>query len=114
MIKGIASLDEIKASFIPVLEAGGAERAIIFGSYARGEADEYSDIDLVIIKDTEIPFPDRYTDFKGLFRVTPKALQILVYAQKEFDDMREQGNPFISEVVKDGVVIYEAGPQGRS
>jgi hypothetical protein len=81
---------------------------------ARGEADEYSDIDLVIIKDTEIPFPDRYTDFKGLFRVTRKALQILVYAQKEFDDMREQGNPFISEVVKDGIVIYEAESPGRS
>ena len=107
MSRGIVSLDDIRASFAPVLEAGGAKRAIIFGSYARGEADEYSDIDLVVIKETGLPFLDRYTDFKGLFRVTRKALQILVYTQEEFDTMRENGNPFILNVVKDGIVIYE-------
>ena len=108
MTKSKVSLEKIKGSFTPVLEAGGAQRAIIFGSYARGEADEYSDIDLVIIKDTEIPFLDRYKDFDGLFRVMPKALEILVYTAEEFENMREGGNPFILNVVEDGIVIYEA------
>ena len=91
-----------------MLEAGGAARAIIFGSYGRGDADEYSDIDLVIIKRTDLPFLDRYTDFGELFRVTPKALQILVYTPEEFDRMQENGNPFILNVIEDGTVIYEA------
>jgi len=63
----ILSLESIKRSFAPVLKAGGAEKAIIFGSYARGEADEYSDIDLVVIADTDRPFFDRFTDFRPLY-----------------------------------------------
>ena len=96
------------ADFCPVLQAGGADRAIVFGSYARGEADEYSDIDLSIIKETELPFLDRYTDFEDLFLVAPKALQIVVYRPCEFEAMRDGGNPLVLNVIKDGVVIYEA------
>lgn len=103
------SLDDIAAAFQPILAAGGARRAIIFGSYCRGQADEYSDIDLVILKDTEVPFLDRYTDFKDLFLAMLKAIQVLVYTPDEFEDMRARGNPFILDVIEDGVVIYEAG-----
>ena len=108
MVPGtILSLEKIRGSFAPVLKAGGAKRAIVFGSYARGEADEYSDVDLVIIKETALPFLDRYTDFQQLFQVTRKALQILVYTPDEFEGMKARGNTFILNVIKDGVVIYE-------
>jgi predicted nucleotidyltransferase len=110
MQSDILSLESIKRSFAPVLAAGGAKRAIVFGSYARGEADEYSDVDLVIIKETDLPFLDRYTDFQQLFQVTRKALQILVYTPDEFDSMRDRENPFILNVIEDGIVIYEARP----
>ena len=99
-------MENIRVAFVPVLEGGRAERAIILGSYARDEADEYSGVDLVIIKKTDLPFLDRYTDFNSLFRVTPKALQVLVYTPEEFDSMRDTGNPFINDVIKDGVAIY--------
>jgi predicted nucleotidyltransferase len=108
MQSDILSLESIKRSFAPILKAGGAKGAIVFGSYARGEADEYSDVDLVVIKETALPFLDRYTDFQGLFEVTRKALQILVYTPDEFADMRARGNPFILNVIEDGIVIYEA------
>ena len=45
-------LEDIRGSFAPVLEEGGAKRAIIFGSYTRGNAGEYGDMDLLIIKET--------------------------------------------------------------
>ena len=83
MLRDVVYLEEIRTTFAPALEEGGATRAIIFGSYGRGEAHEYSDIDLVIIKETDLPFLDRYTNFKRLFQVTPKALQILVYTPEE-------------------------------
>ena len=108
MRSDVVPLECIKRCFAPVLAAGGAKRAILFGSYARGEADEYSDVDLVIIKETGLPFLDRDTDFQGLFEATRKALQILVYTPDEFERMRAGGNPFILNVIKDGVVIYEA------
>src|SRR5438034_10152182 len=40
--------------------------AIVFGPAARSEADQWSDLDLVIVADTPRPFLDRYLGFTGL------------------------------------------------
>lgn len=41
----IYAVNEISSIVAPILEAFGVERAWVFGSYARGEATESSDID---------------------------------------------------------------------
>ena len=56
-MKTSATNDIIKA-ILPVLEKGGAKKAILFGSYARGDADEYSDIDLIIGSGLWVPRTD--------------------------------------------------------
>jgi len=42
----VYSIDEIKERITPVAKNHGVERVMLFGSYARGEADKDSDIDL--------------------------------------------------------------------
>ena len=42
----VYSVDEIKESIMPVARNYGVKRVMLFGSYARGEATEDSDIDL--------------------------------------------------------------------
>lgn len=49
----IPTLDDIREMLTPALRETGALRAIAFGSYARGEARHYSDLDLVIIASVE-------------------------------------------------------------
>ena len=44
----MTSLSEIKEKATPILKTAGAIRAEIFGSYARGEANEQSDVDILI------------------------------------------------------------------
>lgn len=63
----IQDLDVLRQSLAPYL--GRARKAIVFGSVARGEADEWSDLDLVIVADTARPFLERYRDFEGLYDV---------------------------------------------
>ena len=41
------------------LAAYGPEKVILFGSAARGDVDEYSDIDLIVIKETDKRFVQR-------------------------------------------------------
>ena len=86
-----------------------ARRAIVFGSVARGEADEWSDLDLVIVAETSRPFLERYRDFEAIYDVWPR-LDLLVYTPSEFAHMHAQGRPFIEHVLREGVVIHEAGP----
>ena len=94
---------------------GGASKAILFGSYARGDADEYSDLDLLIIAESQRPFIERFKDFLDMWKVSPvKAMDVLVYTRKEFNSMRAQENPFIIAAITEGITIYEARSKSRS
>ena len=44
------TIDELKEKTIPIAEHYGIRSMSIFGSYARGEADENSDVDLLVDK----------------------------------------------------------------
>ena len=49
MSEHVCSQDEIISAVIPLLKRYRAEKAILFGSYARQDAAPNSDVDLVII-----------------------------------------------------------------
>jgi predicted nucleotidyltransferase len=44
----LLSIEEIKSIIIPRVEIHPVRRVILFGSYARGDATERSDVDLII------------------------------------------------------------------
>ena len=81
---------------------GQAARALVFGSVARGEADEWSDLDLLVVAETERAFCERYRDFAGLHEVWPR-LDLLVYTPAEFERMVEEENPFLLRALEEGV-----------
>ena len=103
----IQDLDELRRRLAPHLIK--ARKAIVFGSVARGEADEWSDLDLVIVADTPRPFFDRFKDFTGIWDVWPQ-LDLLIYTPAEFERMRAEGRPFIEHILAEGVVVHEAQP----
>ncbi len=39
-------------------------------------------------------------------------LDLLVYTPAEFAEMRAEGRPFIEDLLRDGVVVHEAGAEG--
>lgn len=82
------------------------EQIIVFGSYARGEADERSDLDVVIIKQTEKRFLDRLIEAARCLDNDLGKVDVFVYTREEFEEMRQRGNPFIEKVVTEGRVIY--------
>ena len=48
------AIDEIREKVTPIAKKYDIKEVYLFGSYARGEADENSDVDLVIVSDIEI------------------------------------------------------------
>lgn len=81
------------------------EKIILFGSYARGNWDEESDIDIIVVYQTEKKFMDRLEELYMKWNL-PKAVDILAYTPDEFTDMMKD-NYFLKQAVKEGIIIYE-------
>lgn len=79
---------------------------ILFGSMARGEGGEDSDIDLCIIKETDRPFFSRIVEARTVADgETP--LDLLVYTPAEWSQMLQEGNYFLrDEILASGRVLY--------
>ena len=88
------------------LKAYGAEKIILFGSVARGDADEYSDLDVIVVKPSTMSFVERLADVVRKCPHAPGA-DIIVYTPEEFQRMQENENPFLECVLRDGTVLYE-------
>ena len=73
----VYSIEEIRQIVVPIAEKYNLNAVFLFGSYARGEADETSDIDLIV--DTA------GTDIKGLFALGELYCTLEEAFQKEID-----------------------------
>jgi predicted nucleotidyltransferase len=88
------------------LAAMGVRKGILFGSLARGKVTPFSDLDLIIVQDTEARFLDRLEPFYAGLDLRVDA-DILVYTPQELADL-QTWNPFIQRVLREGKVIYES------
>jgi predicted nucleotidyltransferase len=75
------------------------EAAYVFGSWAREEADDQSDLDLIVVADSSRPFVDRFRDFPELLR-GPSPLDLIVYTPAEFARERRV-NRFLRHVLRE-------------
>ena len=88
----------------PLLAAAGARQAYLFGSYARGEADDASDVDVAIIADTTEPFVDRFRQFARVLDAVPES-ELLVYTPAEWAGMRAERASFYLEIIERGIPL---------
>ncbi len=103
----VYTIDEIKKLVAPVAEKYNLEKVYLFGSYARGEATENSDVDLKIDGDGDIR---SLFELSGLFLELQEALKKsidLVTAsalRQDMDDPLTQ--KFAAEIQREEKLIY--------
>lgn len=82
------------------------ECIILFGSLASGQVHEWSDLDVVVIAETELPFLDRLEQI--FLRLEPHVgLDVLVYTPEEWRRLRATRLFVQEEIVRKGRVLYE-------
>ena len=87
-------------------DASNAERIILFGSYARGDAAEDSDVDLLIIADSTLPRFKRSRELYKMIRPYPFGMDLLVYTPQEISKGKESPVSFVSTVLQEGKTVY--------
>lgn len=90
-----------------ILEEYGALKGILFGSYARGDYNALSDLDLFVMKDTEKDWFQRGIDFCQLVSHLPIIVEPHIYTPSEVEKMLANGNRFLEQILKEGEVLYE-------
>lgn len=94
---------------LKALQCYHPQYVILFGSTARGDTDAASDLDVLVVKDTQEPFVHRLETMAALCPLGIHA-DILVYTPDELRLMVADRNPFILRALDEGKVVYEAKP----
>ena len=80
---------------------------ILFGSYASGCPTPDSDLDLLVVMDTDLLQHQRATPIRLLFKPVPCALDLLVYTPAEVAYWNGTVNHIITAVFQHGKIVYE-------
>ena len=81
------------------------EHILLFGSLANERLNEWSDIDLVVIQKTTLPFFERTKQALRLIR--PKVgIDLLIYTPEEFSLLSKERRFVRDEIVAKGTVLY--------
>jgi predicted nucleotidyltransferase len=101
----IGDRTRLKAIADRLRERYGAQRVILFGSTARGEATEHSDVDLLVISATAERYYERMASALALVRDLSHRMPLvpIVLTPEEFAARRDRGDQFITEIAQTGV-----------
>jgi len=89
------------------------QRIFLFGSWARGEADQHSDIDLLVVEREPFgPTRNRRQEAARIWRCLSEfriPTDILVYSTNEVAQWKDSAHHVIGRALREGKVLYESG-----
>jgi uncharacterized protein len=90
-----------------IVDAAQPEKIILFGSLARGDARPDSDLDLLVIKESDEPGYRRdaalYLALAGL----NAPVDVMMYTPEEVSDWSAVPQAFLTTAIREGKVVYE-------
>ncbi|MFH1570121.1 MAG: nucleotidyltransferase domain-containing protein [Gemmatimonadota bacterium] len=79
------------------------QQVVLFGSYAAGRRDLFTDLDLIVVMDSPLDFVSRNANLAGRVHAGV-ALDLLVYTPEEMERMRDRS--FMRHALATGKVLY--------
>lgn len=100
--------DEVRLIVERIASRCKPKKIILFGSMARGDAGRGSDIDLLVVKESDKKRPFRVKEIFEAVRGMDRALPLdpIVYTPKELELRLKMGDFFVNEAVSQGRVMY--------
>ena len=89
-----------------IVEAAHPERIVLFGSHADGSNEWDSDLDLLIVTETELAPVDRVLEIRRLFGQAPCPLDVIVYTPAEVEQWGGVPSSFLHQILAQGKTLY--------
>ena len=104
----MVSQSDIQLLINKIAEGYQPEKIYLFGSYANGTANDDSDIDLFVVKDTTERKKDRIEQVLNIIKTYPDiGVDIIIYTPKELDYVKSDVVNIANEAIKTGKLLYE-------
>jgi predicted nucleotidyltransferase len=108
----LVSISTLTPSFLQeivrrIVDTVDPARIILFGSYAYGIPHKDSDVDILVIMETDRPRHKRPAAINRALAGLLIPKDILVYTPGEIDDWKDVPQAFVTQVLKKGVVVYD-------
>lgn len=97
-------LGEIRQRIVDAVEP---QRIVVFGSAARGELGAESDLDLLVVWETDVSMLDAARQLRELFEGWGIPMDILVVSPEEFEQGRGQPGHIARVAERTGRVLHE-------
>lgn len=104
--KRCANFEEIKAQTNKIIDKIAPEKIILFGSYAYGHQTPESDVDLLVIVNSNISTWALSSEISLLLDHS-FPIDIIVKTQKQVYRRLQSGDFFLQDIVRNGKVLYE-------
>ncbi len=86
----------------------GPDKVILYGSFAKGQISETSDLDLLIIKkDVPVRYWDRIKELAPLLCESDVGLDYVVWTPEEWHKGLQENQFLAQEIVREGKVVYD-------
>lgn len=92
-----------------IVQALRPERIVLFGSHAYGTPTPHSDVDLLVVMESEAGLLERHLTVSRLLRPRPFPVDILVRTPTEIRSALQAHDSFIQEILARGKILYERG-----
>lgn len=103
----MVSQDKISEIVQRIAAGYDPDKIILFGSYASGIPDDDSDLDLFVVKDSDLPRPKRTIQVRKLIYGSGVPIDLIVYTPKEIEDSKDNKFGFVHRVLTTGKTLYE-------
>ncbi len=90
-----------------VAQALQPDKIILFGTYAYGVPTPDSDVDLLVIMETDRPGKERSWAVSRLLLPRDFPVDILVKTPTELSTALQRGDFFLREITERGIILYE-------
>jgi uncharacterized protein len=97
----------IQAVVRKITEQFDPERVILFGSYAYGKPQPFSDVDLLVVLNTKERPRAKQVEIVRALSPHPFGMDILVRTPEQLKERIGLGDAFLSEITTKGKVLYE-------
>jgi len=117
----IMDINKVKKEILKRLLPIDPEKIILFGSYAYGNPDEHSDIDLYIVTKDEF-MPENYEEKNIIYMQVSRRIRdlkenipidIVIHTKQMHQKFLELNSSFARKIIKDGEKLYESSDGTR-